>query len=171
MNFTSILIYGIYQCKWDQFASMHGKTPDSYSLRKILMVWRYSQIFYPEQIFLYIHKFVQEQLSVDAFKWMGCHCILVKQLGTLAFLFKNHQTLVPHYPHWSHQCLVTAPKWSNIGLSDHQTLLWPSLFGVFTCVSGHCIWSIKYWTIFINCYIIWHQIAGTANQVTKVTGS
>lgn len=79
MNFTSILIYGIYQCKWDQFASMHGKTPDSYSLRKILMVWRYSQIFYPEQIFLYIHKFVQEQLSVGAFKWMGCHCILVKQ--------------------------------------------------------------------------------------------
>lgn len=92
-------------------------------------------------------------------------------LGTLALLFKNHQTLVPHYPYWSHQCLVTAHKWSNIGLSDHQTLLWPSLFGVFTCVSGHCIWSIKYWTIFINCYIIWHQIAGTANQVTKVTGS
>lgn len=92
-------------------------------------------------------------------------------LGTLALLFKNHQTLVPHYPYWSHQCLVTAHKWSNIGLSDHQTLLRPSLFGVFTCVSGHCIWSIKYWTIFINCYIIWHQIAGTANQVTKVTGS
>lgn len=79
MNFTSILIYGIYQCKWDQFDSMHGKTPDSYSLRKILMVWRYSQIFYPEQIFLSIHKFVQEQLFVGAFKWMGCHCILVKQ--------------------------------------------------------------------------------------------
>lgn len=95
MNFTSILIYRIYQCTWDQFASIHGKTPDSYSLRKILMVWIYSQI---------IHKFVQEQLSVGAFKWMGCHCILVKQLGTLAFLFKNHQTLVPHYPHWSHQC-------------------------------------------------------------------
>lgn len=56
-------------------------------------------------------------------------------LGTLAFSFKNHQTLVPHYPYWSHQCLVTAHKWSNIGLSDHQTLLWPSLFGVFTCVS------------------------------------
>lgn len=70
-----------------------------------------------------------------------------------------------------HLTLVTAHKWSNIGLSDHQTLLRPSLFGVFTCVSGHCIWSIKYWTIFINCYIIWHQIAGTANQVTKVTGS
>lgn len=73
--------------------------------------------------------------------------------------------------HWSHQCLVTAHKWSNTGLSNHQTLLRPSLFGVFTCVSGHCIWSIKYWTIFINCYIIWHQIAGTANQVTKVTTS
>lgn len=123
MNFTSILIYGIYQCKWDQFASMHGKTPDSYSLRKILMVWIYSQI---------IHKFVQEQLSVGAFKWMGCHCILVKQLGTLAFLFKNHQTLVPHYPYWSHQCLVTAHKWSNIGLSDFAPAI--SLWSLYMCI-------------------------------------
>lgn len=165
MNFTSILIYGIYQCKWDQFASMHGKTPDSYSLRKILMVWmcnKFSSIFSSlcKNNYLLVHS---SEWAAIAFWW--------NNLGTLALLFKNHQTLVPHYPYWSHQCLVTAHKWSNIGLSNHQTLLRPSLFGVFTCVSGHCIWSIKYWTIYINCYIIWHQIAGTANQVTKVTGS
>lgn len=117
MNFTSILIYGIYQCKWDQFASMHGKTPDSYSLRKILMVWRYSQIFYPEQIFLYIHKFVQEQLFVGAFKWMGCHCILVKQP-------------------WYIGIIVQKP--SDFGAT--LSLLEPSVF-------GDCTQMVKHWPI------------------------
>lgn len=114
MNFTSTLIYGIYQCKWDQFASMHGKTPDSYSLRKILMVWRYSQIFYPEQIF-----------PVCA-RTIICWCIQVNGLP----LHFGETTLV----HW-HYCLKTIRLWC------HTILIGPSVFGDCTQMVKH--WPIR----------------------------
>lgn len=94
------------------------------------------------KFFLYIHKFVQVQLSFGTFRWTGCHCILVKQPWyTLAFLFKNHQTLVPHYPDWTHQCIPSDfgdctqmvkhwLKYLTIRLCFHHA----SVFGVFTCV-------------------------------------
>lgn len=57
------------------------------------------------------------------------------------FLFKNHQTLVPHYPDWTHQCIPSDfgdctqmvkhwLKYLTIRLCFHHA----SLFGVFTCV-------------------------------------
>lgn len=107
MNFTSILIYGIYQCTWDQFASMHGKTPDSYSLRKILMVWRYSQIFYPEQIFP-LHSQVCARTII-------CWCIQVNGLP----LHFGETTLV----HW-HYCLKTIRLWCHTILIGAISVWW-----------------------------------------------
>lgn len=57
------------------------------------------------------------------------------------FLFKNHQTLVPHYPDWTHQCIPSDfgdctqmvkhwLKYLTIRLCFHHA----SVFGVFTCV-------------------------------------
>lgn len=103
MNFTSILIYGIYQCKWDQFASIHDRTPDSYSLRKILMVWRYKFSICNKFSSIFTSLCKNNYLLVHSSEWAAI-AFWWNNLGTLALLFKNHQTLVLHYPHWSHQC-------------------------------------------------------------------
>lgn len=149
----------------------------SYSLCKSLMVWsRYSPLVKVKANFLSITNIKSEfflyisQVCASTIICWHIHCILVKQpwhscLKTIRFWF--HTILIGAIS-VHHLTLVTVDEWSNIGISDHQTLLWPSLFGVFTSVSRYWIWSIRYWTIYPKCYIIWHHIAGTANQLNKL---